>query len=51
MPEKGKVSRDEAHRLADEEYERFAARRRTALEAQGEQDLLGLLDIEVKKVT
>jgi hypothetical protein len=36
--------------LAEAEYERFAARRRTALEAQGEADLLGLLDAEVKKL-
>jgi hypothetical protein len=36
--------------LAEEEFERFAARRREALEAQGEADLLGLLDAEVKKL-
>ena len=50
LPDAGKVSREEAHRLAEEEYERFAARRRAALEAQGEADLLGLLDAEVKKL-
>lgn len=50
LPDAGKVSRDEAHRLAEEQYEAFAARRRTALEAQGEQELLSLLDAEVKKV-
>lgn len=50
LPDAGKVSREEAHRLAEEEYERFAARRREALEAQGEADLLGLLDAEVKKL-
>ena len=41
LPDAGKVSREEAHRQAEEEYERFAARRRAALEAQGEVDLLG----------
>lgn len=50
LPDAGKVSREEAHRLAEEEYERFATRRREALEAQGEADLLGLLDAEVKKL-
>lgn len=46
----GKTSREEVQRRAEEEYERFAARRRQALEAQGEADLLGLLDVEVKKL-
>jgi hypothetical protein len=50
LPDAGKVSREESHRLAEEEYERFAARRREALEAQGEADLLGLLDAEVKEL-
>jgi hypothetical protein len=50
LPDAGKVAREEAHRLAEEEYERFAARRREALEAQGEADLLGLLDAEVQKL-
>ncbi len=50
LPDAGKVSREEAHALAEQEYERFAARRRAALEAQGEADLLGLLDAEVKKL-
>ncbi|MBI3886902.1 MAG: virulence RhuM family protein [Opitutae bacterium] len=50
LPDAGKVSREEAHELAEQEYERFAARRREALEAQGEADLLGLLDAEVKKL-
>ncbi|MHB9022486.1 MAG: virulence RhuM family protein [Halothiobacillus sp.] len=50
LPDAGKVSRDEAHQLAEQEYERFAARRRSSLEAQGEVDLLGLLDAEVKKL-
>jgi hypothetical protein len=46
----GTISREGAHRRAEEEYERFAARRRQSLEAQGEADLLGLLDAEVKKL-
>lgn len=50
LPDAGKVSREEAHALAEQEYERFAARRREALEAQGEADLLGLLDAEVNKL-
>jgi len=50
LPDAGKVSREEAHQLAEAEYERFAARRREALEAQGEADLLELLDAEMKKL-
>lgn len=50
LPDAGKVSRNEAHQLAEQEYERFATRRRAELEAQGEADLLGLLDAEVKKL-
>jgi hypothetical protein len=50
LPDAGKVSREEAHQRAEQEYERFAARRRAALEVQGEADLLGLLDAEVKKL-
>lgn len=50
LPDAGKVSREEAHQLAEAEYERFAARRREALEEQGEADLLNQLDAEVKKL-
>ena len=50
LPDSGTVSRDEAHRQAEEEYERFAARRRAALEAQGEADLLGQIEAQVKKL-
>ena len=50
LPDSGKVSREEAHQRAEAEYERFAARRRAELEAQGETDLLGLLDAEMKKL-
>lgn len=51
LPDAGKVSREEAHQLAEAEYERFAARRREALEEQGEADLLDLLDAEMKKLS
>jgi hypothetical protein len=50
LPDAGKVTSDEAHALAEQEYERFTARRRAASEAQGEADLLRLLDAEVKKL-
>lgn len=50
LPDAGKVSREEAHQLAEVEYERFARRRRESLEMQGETDLLGLLDAELKKL-
>ncbi|MEO7677691.1 MAG: RhuM family protein, partial [Verrucomicrobiota bacterium] len=50
LPDAGKVSHEEAHQRAEAEYERFAGRRRAELEAQGEADLLGLLDDEVKKL-
>ena len=44
------MGREEACRRAEAEYDRFAARRRAGLEAQGEADLLGLLDGQVKKL-
>lgn len=50
LPDSGKVSREAAHQRAEDEYERFAARRRAELEARGEADLLNLLDAEVKKL-
>lgn len=50
LPDSGQVSREAAHHRAEEEYERFATRRRADLEAQGEADLLNLLDAEVKKL-
>jgi hypothetical protein len=50
LPDSGKVSREAAHQRAEDEYERYAARRRAELEAQGEADLLDLLDAEVKKL-
>jgi hypothetical protein len=50
LPDSGKVNREEAHRQAEEEYARFAARRRAALEAQGEADLLGQIEAQVNKL-
>lgn len=50
LADSGRISRGEAKRVAEEEYERFAARRRSELEAHGEADLLGLLDAEMKKL-
>ncbi len=50
LPNAGKVSREEAHTLAEQEYERFAARRRAKLEAEAEADPLRLLETEVGKL-
>ncbi len=50
LPDAGKVSHEQATRHAVAEYERFATRRREELEAQGETDLLKLLDAEVGKL-
>lgn len=50
LPGAGSVSREAAHQRAQDEYERFAARRRAELEARGEADLLHQLDAEVKKL-
>ena len=46
----GKVSRGEARELAEQEFEQFAARRRSALEVQGEADLLKLVEAKLKKL-
>ncbi len=50
LPHAGKVSHEQAAALAEQEYERFADRRRAQLEAQGEADTLKLLEAEVKKL-
>jgi hypothetical protein len=50
LPDAGKVSREQAASLAEQEYERFAAHRRTRLEAQAEADPLNLLEAKVKKI-
>jgi len=50
LPDAGKVSRERADLIAEEEYERFAAARRARLEAEGEADTLAQLEDEVKKM-
>jgi hypothetical protein len=48
LPHAGRVTREEADRKAAEEYERFAARRRAALEAAGEAEGLRQLEAAAK---
>jgi hypothetical protein len=50
LPDSGKVSREEADAIAEEEYDRFAARRRAQLENEAEADTLKQLEDEVKKL-
>ena len=50
LPDSGKVSREEADSLAEEEYERFSARRRAQLENEGQADTFKHLEAEVKKL-
>jgi len=50
LPDAGKVSREEAEDRAEQEYERFAARRRAQLEDEAEADMLQQLEDEVKKM-
>jgi len=50
LPDAGKVSRERADLIAEEEYERFAAARRARLEDEGEADTLAQLEDEVKKM-
>jgi hypothetical protein len=50
LPHGGKVSREKADALAEHEYDRFAARRRTRLEDEAEADTLKLLEDEVKRL-
>ena len=50
LPNAGKVSREEAHTLAEQEYERFAQHRRAQLENEAEVDTLKLLEAEVTKL-
>jgi hypothetical protein len=45
----GRVSREDAERRAQTEYERFAARRRETLEAEGEAEIGRELEAEVKR--
>jgi len=50
LPDAGKVSREQADALAEQEYERFAARRRAQLENEAEADTLKQLEDEVKNL-
>lgn len=49
LPDGGKVTREQADALAEQEYDRFAARRREKLEAEAEADIFNQFD-EVKKL-
>jgi hypothetical protein len=50
LPDAGKVSREQADAIAEQEYDRFAARRRAQLEAEAEAATLRQLEDEVKKM-
>src|SRR5882762_6742917 len=50
LPDAGMVSREEADAIAEQEYERFAARRRASLEGDAEADTLKQLEEELKKL-
>jgi hypothetical protein len=50
LPDAGKVSRAQADALAEQEYDRFAARRRAQLESEAEADTLKQLEAEVQKL-
>jgi hypothetical protein len=50
LPDAGTVSREEADAIAEQEYERFAVRRRAVLEADAEADTLKQLEEELKKL-
>ena len=50
LPDAGKVSREQADAIAEQEYERFAARRRARLENEAETDTLKQLEDEMKKL-
>lgn len=50
LPDQGKVSREAADEKALAEYDRFAAKRRAAIEASAEDDLLGELEDKARKL-
>jgi len=50
LPDAGKVSREQADAIAEQEYDRFAARRRAQIEDEAEADTLKQLEDEVKKL-
>jgi len=51
LPDAGKVSREQADAIAEQEYDRFAAWRRAQLEDESEADTLKQLEDEVKKLS
>ncbi len=50
LPDAGKVSREQADAVAEQEYENFAARRRGELEDAGELEALKQLEDQIKKL-
>jgi hypothetical protein len=50
LPDAGSVSRESADEKAQQEYERFSERRRSAIEAEAEQDLMRELEDTAKKL-
>ena len=50
LPDAGKVSREQADVIAEQEYDRFAARRRARIEDEAEADTLKQLEDEMKKL-
>ena len=50
LPDAGRVSRDGADRKAADEYDKFAARRRTTQEAEGEAEAIRQLEATAKKL-
>lgn len=51
LPDAGQVSREQADAIAEQEYDRFAARRRAQLEDESEADTLKQLEDQVKKLS
>ncbi len=50
LPDSGKVTREEADAIAEQEYDRFAARRRARLEEEAEDDTFRQLEAEAKRL-
>ena len=50
LPDAGRVSREQADAIAEQEYDRFAARRRVQLEDEGEADTFKQLEDEMRKL-
>jgi hypothetical protein len=51
LPNAGRISREDAEKKAVGEYEQFAAKRRTHLEAEAERDTMNQLEDAVKKLS